>query len=109
MTLRKEKILDFERGSSRSHCLENSLWKRLRTCRKTDYTMMMEVIDELQALAALLRCPLDRNLRGSDILLDETVPACNRSAIIAVIDCNLLAWICFMFFTLSNSEVCQCR
>jgi hypothetical protein len=27
------------RESIRSHCVENSLWKRLRTCRKTDYRM----------------------------------------------------------------------
>jgi hypothetical protein len=27
----------FERDSSGSHYVENSLWKRLWTCRKTDY------------------------------------------------------------------------
>jgi hypothetical protein len=32
-----EKILEIERGSTRSHHVENLLWKRLRTCRKTDY------------------------------------------------------------------------
>ena len=26
-----------QRGSTRSHSLENSFWKRLWTCRKTDY------------------------------------------------------------------------
>jgi hypothetical protein len=35
----KENILEIERGSNRSHCVENSLWKRLRTCRKTDCRM----------------------------------------------------------------------
>jgi hypothetical protein len=35
----KEKILEIERGSTRSHPAENSLWKRLRTCRKTGYRM----------------------------------------------------------------------
>jgi hypothetical protein len=35
----KEKILEIERGSTRSHPVENPLWKRLRTCRKTDYRM----------------------------------------------------------------------
>jgi hypothetical protein len=35
----KEKILEIERGSTRLHPVENSLWKRLRTCRKTDYRM----------------------------------------------------------------------
>jgi hypothetical protein len=32
----KENILEIERGSTRSHPVENSLWKRLRTCRKMD-------------------------------------------------------------------------
>ena len=32
----KERILSFERGSSGSHYVESSLWKRLWTCRKTD-------------------------------------------------------------------------
>jgi hypothetical protein len=35
----KEKKLEIERGSTRSHPMENSLWKWLRTCRKTDYRM----------------------------------------------------------------------
>jgi hypothetical protein len=30
---------EFERGSTRSHTMKNSLWKRLWTCRKTDYVM----------------------------------------------------------------------
>jgi hypothetical protein len=29
--------LSFEGGSSRSHYVESSLWKRFWTCRKTDY------------------------------------------------------------------------
>jgi hypothetical protein len=33
----KERRLSFESGSSRSHYVESSLWKRLWTCRKTDY------------------------------------------------------------------------
>jgi hypothetical protein len=33
---------EIEKGSTRSHPVENSLWKRLRTCRKTDYRMMNE-------------------------------------------------------------------
>jgi hypothetical protein len=28
-----------KRGSTRSHSVENSLWKRIWTCRKTDYRM----------------------------------------------------------------------
>jgi hypothetical protein len=31
--------VQIERGSTRSHSMENSVWKRLRTCRKTDYRM----------------------------------------------------------------------
>ena len=30
-------ILSFERGNSGSHYVESSLWKRIWTCRKTDY------------------------------------------------------------------------
>jgi hypothetical protein len=33
----KERILSFEGGNSGSHYVESSLWKRLWTCRKTDY------------------------------------------------------------------------
>jgi hypothetical protein len=35
----KEMILEIERGTTRSQSVENSLWKRLWTCRKTDYGM----------------------------------------------------------------------
>ena len=35
--LKERRILSFERGSSGSHYVESSLWKRLWTCRKTDY------------------------------------------------------------------------
>ena len=34
------RILSFEGGSSRSHCVESWLWKRLWTCRKTDCGLM---------------------------------------------------------------------
>jgi hypothetical protein len=37
--LKGEKILETERGRTRSHPVDDSLWKRLRTCRKTDYRM----------------------------------------------------------------------
>jgi hypothetical protein len=30
-------VLETERGSTSSHSVENSLWRRLWTCRKTDY------------------------------------------------------------------------
>jgi hypothetical protein len=32
----KERIISFVAGSSRSHYVESSHWKRLWTCRKTD-------------------------------------------------------------------------
>jgi len=32
--------MEIERGSTRSHCLENMLWKGPWTFRKTDYVMM---------------------------------------------------------------------
>jgi hypothetical protein len=34
-------VLEIERGSTRSHFLKNSLWKRLWICRKTDYMLMI--------------------------------------------------------------------
>jgi hypothetical protein len=34
--LRKGRILEIERGSSRSHYVENSIWNWLWTCRKTE-------------------------------------------------------------------------
>jgi len=36
---RREKMLSLVGGSSRSHYVESSLWKRLWTCRKTDYKL----------------------------------------------------------------------
>jgi hypothetical protein len=39
MFIRKDSILEIERGSIRSYSMENSLWKRLWTCRKTGYRM----------------------------------------------------------------------
>jgi len=39
MTLKKDKLLEIQRESTSSHCVENSLWKRLWTWRKTDYAM----------------------------------------------------------------------
>jgi hypothetical protein len=36
ITLRKQKIIEGERGSSRSHTLEKSLWKNFWICHKTD-------------------------------------------------------------------------
>jgi hypothetical protein len=39
MTLRKERILETERGSTRSHCMGNWLRKWLWTCRKAENRM----------------------------------------------------------------------
>ena len=36
----KNKVLEFEGGSTGSHSVEKSLWKWLWTCRRTDYIMM---------------------------------------------------------------------
>jgi hypothetical protein len=33
---RGKQLLEIERGNIRSHCVENWLWKKLWTCRKTD-------------------------------------------------------------------------
>jgi hypothetical protein len=35
----KEKKLEIERGSTRSHSVENSPWRRLWNSRKTEYMM----------------------------------------------------------------------
>ena len=37
-------ILETKSGSTRLHSVENSLWKRLWTCRKTDYVMNGELL-----------------------------------------------------------------
>jgi hypothetical protein len=36
MNLRKEEILEIERGSTSLHSVKNPLWKSLWACRKTD-------------------------------------------------------------------------
>ena len=55
VTWRNEKILEIERGSTRSRSVENSLWKSLWTCRKTDY-----VVDT----GGVLRCDTMRFVHG---------------------------------------------
>ena len=42
--LRKQAVWEFERVSTRSHGLENSFWKRLWTCRKTDCLAVKVVV-----------------------------------------------------------------
>jgi hypothetical protein len=40
----KELVLEVERGSTKSHLFDNSLWKRLWTCGKTDCRMNESVV-----------------------------------------------------------------
>jgi hypothetical protein len=40
--LKEKRILEIERGSTRSYCVGNSLWKRLWNSRKAAYRMMTE-------------------------------------------------------------------
>jgi len=39
MTLQKERTLEIERDSNRSHSVRKSLWKKLWTFRATEYRM----------------------------------------------------------------------
>ena len=36
--------MEIDRGSITLPCVENSLWKRLRSCRETEYITMIEVM-----------------------------------------------------------------
>jgi hypothetical protein len=38
-SLRKRRDIGILRGSTRSHPVENSLWKRLQTCLKAEYVL----------------------------------------------------------------------
>jgi hypothetical protein len=44
MNIRKREVTQSEGGNSRSHYVESSLWKRLWTCRETDYYEGMLII-----------------------------------------------------------------
>jgi hypothetical protein len=39
----KNNVSETERGSTRSHSPETSLWKRLRTCCKTNYVVVLVI------------------------------------------------------------------
>jgi hypothetical protein len=39
----KKKIIVLEKGRTKSHSVERSLWNRPGTCRKTDYGMINEI------------------------------------------------------------------
>jgi hypothetical protein len=73
-------ILEIERGSTRSHYLENLLWKRLWTCRKTDHDMNeCEGLAMAQAVTHTLspwtRGLDSRVLRGMRFVVDKVTPA----------------------------------
>jgi len=50
-----ERILEAERESTRSHSVTNYLRKRLQTCHKTGYGMMMIIIMIMMSLNSRLR------------------------------------------------------
>jgi hypothetical protein len=55
----RKKILEVERGSSGSHSLENSVWKRLWTSRKTLMHMLMQYkFRRKEGYEILLKCGL---------------------------------------------------
>jgi hypothetical protein len=49
VALRKGRVLEIERGSNGSHCVENSFWKRVWRIRKVDYSMNEPDDDPLKA------------------------------------------------------------
>jgi hypothetical protein len=56
----KERVLEIERGSTRSQSLVNSLWKRLWNCRETDYSVMnfklvLQILDFLSLFCKTMR------------------------------------------------------
>jgi hypothetical protein len=65
--LKEGNILEIEGGSTRSHSLEDWLWKRLRTCRKRDYVMMMMTMmimttKKLRKMRNLLPCGVSKDI-----------------------------------------------
>jgi hypothetical protein len=62
--LKEEKILEIERGSTRSHRVETSLWKRLRTCRKTDYGMNEMKVEHYTGISSITLLNLNLGVRG---------------------------------------------
>jgi hypothetical protein len=44
--LKETRVLEIERGSTRSHSVENSVCKRLLTCRKADCVVMVVIISD---------------------------------------------------------------
>jgi len=64
--VKKAMILETERGSTRSHSVENSLWKKLWTCRKTEYRMMNDNSNNIKRS----RQPTATNASTHNVLAD---------------------------------------
>jgi len=41
INFKEKQAMKFERGSTRSHSMQYLLWKRLWTCRKADYALLL--------------------------------------------------------------------
>ena len=52
-TIGKKKVLEVEKRGTRTHSLENSLWKGLCACRKRDYKMLMAIITGMERTGPL--------------------------------------------------------
>jgi hypothetical protein len=60
MTLRKSEDTEIER-STRSHCVENALWKRLWTRRNTGYVVTTTTTTTMMMMMMMMK--LDDNRR----------------------------------------------
>jgi len=54
---KKKRTLEIGRGSTRLHCAQNSLWNRLRTCRKTDNRRRRPSSSCATMVALVANCP----------------------------------------------------
>ena len=63
--------ISFEGGSSRSHCVEESFWRRLWTCRQTEYWVMMMMILSLTYCIAWLAQLYFRNYLVSGMIFGK--------------------------------------
>ena len=50
------RILEIERGSTRSHPLTSSIWKRLLSCRKMGYMVMMTMMMMMIVVVVISQC-----------------------------------------------------
>jgi hypothetical protein len=71
----KGKSRMLEIGSTRLHPMENSLWKRLRICRKTDYGMNeyhntnTSSVSYATELAMLVNIPILKHVQETSVLI----------------------------------------